>query len=116
MRRFHNPSAGVAISLAIAETISAIMAITLLRSNPFTWESVRRLGSAAIATAVMAGVIALAALIPTHGGRAVELARLMGLAVLGGAVFSLCAWRLHILTDEEQERLIGLIRTKLLRR
>jgi len=114
--RFRNAAAGVAVSLAIAEICTSVAALILLRSNPFTWESARRVGGAVAATAVMALVICLEDRIPQKGGRFVEAFRTLGMTMSALIAFSLCAWRMHILTEGEQNRLVDLVKHKLLRR
>lgn len=116
IRWWHNASAGTAIALAIAETCSAIAALILLRSNPFTWELARRVGGAIAATAAMGVVIWLAGMIHIGGDRIGEAIRIIMLAALGTITFVTFAWQLRILTSDERAKLTALIKRKLLRR
>ncbi len=101
---YGNGVIGAAASTVIVETVSAICAFVVLRSNPLNAELVGRLFRAIIATAAMTAVMYttrhLFILVPV---------------ALGFAVFTWSGWWLHILASEEEARLAAVVQSILRR-
>ena len=100
--RLHNGAIGAALALLLAETTGAGCALWLLKTNPFTRETTGRIGKAIFATAVM--------------GATAWLLRhyfIVAPAALGTAVFVVLAWKMHILTPDEEAKIVGTVRRKL---
>ncbi len=102
LRQWHNGAIGAALALLTAETTGAIFSLWLLKANPLTPETMGRIGKAILATAAMGEI----AWITRHRF-------ILAPAALGTAVFILLAWKLHILTTEEEAQLVGMVRRKL---
>lgn len=103
----HSAAAGAAASFAIAEGTSMIGAFVLLGVNPLTGEAVGRLFRAVLATLAMAGVMWLA----RNLFFVIE-------GALGMIVFGVMAWKLQVLGQEDQQKLVAMLakRFALLRR
>lgn len=104
-RLFSNAAMGAQAACLIAELVTVPFALTLLRTNPFSGQtlsrSARALAAAAAMVAVMLATRGLFVVVP---------------ATLGVATYVVAAWLLHALGKEDQERLVALVRAKLHRR
>lgn len=100
--RWQNASMGAALSSMIAEYITMVFALFLLRINPFQKDTFGSILRTVLATAVMGAVIwklrNVFVVVP---------------AFAGGVVFIILAWKLKILGAEEQTKLVELFRRKL---
>jgi O-antigen/teichoic acid export membrane protein len=105
LHTLHNGTVGAVGATFLAEMCSAGFALALLGTNLLDWQTLGRIGRALLATAGMGVVLwltrGLFLLIPLMAGT-------LTFIVLGG-------W-LHILTPEEHDRLVGMVRRKLRRR
>ncbi|MEP6754084.1 MAG: polysaccharide biosynthesis C-terminal domain-containing protein [Chthonomonadales bacterium] len=98
VRVYGNGAIGAILALVVAEVCTTIMAIIVLKNIPFNKEIILRVGRAILATFLMFLVLwplrKMFILIPF---------------TLGGTVFVLAAWKLHVLGKEEQQKLITII-------
>lgn len=104
LRVYHSGAMGAAGAVVLAESCSSAFALMLLGNNPFSGKALRRLACALFATGGMAAVMWVTRF----------LFPLVSLAV-GLMVFGILAWRLRILTKDEQQRVHAFIQ-KLRRR
>jgi hypothetical protein len=104
-RVFNNAAMGAQAACLIAELVTVPFALVLLRTNPFDGVTLSRLTRAFAAAAAMAAVMwatrGLFIVVP---------------AALGLVTFAAAAWSLHALGDEDQARLVELVRARLRRR
>ncbi len=98
----HTGTVGAIVAAAIAETVTAICALILLKVNPLTRENGLRIVGGLVASGGMAGAMWL-----TRDWFFV----LRG--AVGMAAFGIVAWKLQALGDEEQQQLASLLRSKL---
>jgi O-antigen/teichoic acid export membrane protein len=100
----HNAAVGAVLASTLAEIVTVVFALLLLKTNPVNVDTVGRLLRSLLATGAMVIVIwwtrHLFILIP---------------ALLGVVVFSLAAWWLHVLGEEEQRKIMAIVRKKLRR-
>jgi O-antigen/teichoic acid export membrane protein len=105
VRRFGNGAVGVIASVVIAEVVTIVMALMVLRTNPVDGGMLVRIGKTVAACAIMAGAMLLLrgqfVLIPL---------------IAGGAVFTALLFLFRLLGAEEQEKLVQLFATKFRRR
>ncbi len=103
-RLYHNPAMGAQAACLIAESVAVPLALILLQTNPFGGDTIGRLARASAAAALMVVVMLLTRryfiVVP---------------AALGVVTFGLVAWFLRALGDEDQARLVALVRGRLRR-
>jgi O-antigen/teichoic acid export membrane protein len=102
IHRLHNGVVGAVAATAFSEGCTAVVALVLLKTNPFSSEFFSRVGKALVATAGMAAVMWM-----TRG------LFLAVPAALGSLTFIFLAWLLRVLTPEEQRKIMRLVVPKL---
>lgn len=112
VRRFHNGPVGASIATIVAESISAILAMKLLRINPFNSDLVYRLLRGITAAGCMAGVMALVLkflerMMP-DGGFGAAAIQVAVPSVIGIATFAALARLLRILWPEDERKIAEL--------
>lgn len=105
MHLYGNAPMGAALSVLVAETLTAICAFILLKNNPLNGETLQRILRSLLASIGMGVVVWLTRkqmlLIP---------------AALGIVTFALLGWYLRVLGEEERHLLTEMIRRRLPRR
>jgi O-antigen/teichoic acid export membrane protein len=104
-RLYQNGGIGAALACLIAEICTVVCAFWLLRTNPLTRETFGRLLRSVVAAIGMGLVIWST----QHWFVAIP-------AALGLGTFILLGWQLRILPEEEQSKLVALLRRKIMRR
>jgi O-antigen/teichoic acid export membrane protein len=121
IRLFQNGAIGAILSIVITETLSAVCAFALLRTNPFTTETTGRIIRALLAAAGMAGILWGMRLLAAQAPLSMQqngfflFPYLIVSSLLGLATFVVLAWLLRALAPEDQEKFVGLVRRKLRR-
>ena len=116
---FHSGAMGAVGATLIAETCSMIFSLILLKANPFSAETLGRIVRAIVATAGMSlavlAVLAVFRLTPAALQNTAPILLLMLIisSLVGGLVFAGLCWALHVLTEDEQQRVVGFVRRKL---
>jgi O-antigen/teichoic acid export membrane protein len=114
VRLFHNGPMGASVATVIAETISAVVSMILLKIKIFDAEMIGRSIRGLVATAVMCAVMFflerwLESLAP-KGGMISFAVQLFIPAGVGTVVFAVLAWALQIMLPEEQKKVAGMFR------
>lgn len=104
-RLYRNGGIGAALACLIAEVCTVACAFVLLRTNPLTRETLGRIFRSMVA-AVGMGIVMWGT---RHWFVTIP-------AALGLGTFILLGWRLQVLSEDEQRKLVALFHRKILRR
>jgi O-antigen/teichoic acid export membrane protein len=102
---WHNPAAGAMVASVTAEIVTVFAAFALLKVNPLDAPTTVKIVKAILATMIAGGLVWLTRtyfiLIPV---------------LLGSGAFLVLSWVFRIIDLEDQQKIVGLLRRKLIRR